>query len=177
MTILIVPGLGGSGPEHWQTLWQQELPDARRVELGHWDHPDREVWLAALGAAVSALGEDAVLVAHSLSCALVAHWAAAGGRVRAALLVAPADVDSAEHTPPETWVFRPMPTGPLPFPAMVVASRDDPYVAFARARFFADAWGAAFRDVGARGHINGESGVGAWPEGQALLRELLEPEL
>ena len=90
------------------------------------------------------------------------------------MLVAPADVDSAEHTPPETWVFRPMPMSRLPFSALVVASRDDRYVEFARAQRFALAWGAEFRDAGTRGHINEEGDVGAWPEGQTLLREWLD---
>lgn len=174
MTILIVPGLGGSGPAHWQTLWAESLPDARKVELGHWTQPDREAWLAALDAAVAEAGENVLLVAHSLGCALVGHWAGAGGRVRAALLVAPADVDSAEHTPPETWGFRPMPMAPLPFPALVVASRDDHYVAYEQAQRFAKAWGAEFREAGTRGHINEDAGVGAWPEGQAILSQWLE---
>ncbi|HJR23337.1 MAG TPA: alpha/beta hydrolase, partial [Dongiaceae bacterium] len=37
--VLIITGLGGSGPEHWQSLWQARLPDARRVEQADWDKP------------------------------------------------------------------------------------------------------------------------------------------
>jgi predicted alpha/beta hydrolase family esterase len=33
-------------------------------------------------------------------------------------------------------------------------------------------WGAAITEIGPRGHINGESGLGDWPEGLALLRGL-----
>ena len=38
---LIIPGLGGSGPVHWQTRWQEKLSTARRVEQADWDRPDR----------------------------------------------------------------------------------------------------------------------------------------
>ncbi len=49
---LILPGLGGSGPEHWQTLWERQIEDSARVSQRDWDHPDREEWVAALAAAV-----------------------------------------------------------------------------------------------------------------------------
>src|SRR5947207_2477024 len=72
-SVLIVPGLGDSGPEHWQTLWQARLPGAARVAQRDWDRPDRELWLQGLRAAIEAAGGPVVLVAHSLGCALVAH--------------------------------------------------------------------------------------------------------
>jgi predicted alpha/beta hydrolase family esterase len=172
---LIVPGLGGSGPEHWQTRWQAIYPGYVRIEQRDWDQPRRDDWLASLGAALEAAGEPAVLVAHSLGCALVVHAASRpyAARVAAALLVAPADVDSPAHTPPETRDFAPLPLRPLPFPATVVASQDDPYVTMPRARAFAAAWGATFVDAGPRGHLNADSGLGAWPEGHRHLEALL----
>jgi predicted alpha/beta hydrolase family esterase len=170
---LIIPGLGGSGPEHWQSLWQSRLPDAARVEQADWDKPDRAGWIAALDAAIAAAKQPPVLVAHSLSCALVACWAALHRRaVHGALLVGPADVDSDTHTPPEAHVFRPMPLARLPFPAIVVASRDDPYVAFDRALAFATAWGAELFDAGKAGHINTSAGYGQWPAGEQLLTQV-----
>jgi predicted alpha/beta hydrolase family esterase len=107
--VLIIPGLGGSGPEHWQSLWQMRLLDAGRVEQADWDKPDRAGWIARLDDAVVQSKESPLLVAHSLSCALVACWAAQHKRsIHGALLVAPADVESDTHTPPEAHVFRPM---------------------------------------------------------------------
>ena len=171
--VLIIPGLGGSGPEHWQSLWQARLPDACRVEQVDWDKPDRTGWIAQLDAAVVHAKQPPVLVAHSLSCALVACWAAAHKRpIQSALLVAPADVDSGTYTPPEAHVFRPMPMAPLPFPTIVAASRDDPYVAFRRALEMAKAWGAELVDIGDAGHINTSAGYGEWPEGERLLQRL-----
>lgn len=176
--ILIVPGLGGSGPEHWQSLWQSRLSNATRVEQADWDRPDRGGWIAALDSEIAAVSAPPVLVAHSLSCALVACWAAAHRRkIHGALLVGPADVDSDKHTPPEAHVFRPMPMVRLPFPTIVVASRDDPYVAFDRAQAFAQAWGAELVDAGAAGHINTSAGYGEWPAGEDLLQRLQQAKV
>jgi predicted alpha/beta hydrolase family esterase len=176
--VLVVPGLGGSGPEHWQTAWERRFPRHVRVEQHNWDQPDLETWRATLERAVAAAGEPVAIAAHSLGCALVAHAArrAPALPVRAALLVAPADVDSPAHTPPETHGFAPMPLARLPFPATVVASGNDPYVTLERARAFAAAWGAGFIDAGSRGHLNAASNLDDWPEGHALLEALLMPE-
>jgi predicted alpha/beta hydrolase family esterase len=177
--ILVLPGLGGSGPAHWQTLWERRDPRCVRVEQRDWDRPERAEWIATLDEAVSAHAGPALLVAHSLACALVAHWArdrrasGAVARVAGALLVAPADVDAPERTPPETRSFAPLPREPLPFRATVVASHDDPFVALERARELAAAWGAAFVDAGARGHLNAASGLGDWPEGWRHVEALL----
>jgi len=174
-SILILPGLGNSGPDHWQTWLERRHPAARRVEQSDWDQPDRDVWVDTLEAAVAAAAGPVVLVAHSLACSLVARWAGRGsvGCVAAALLVAPSDVDSPAHTPPEVRGFAPMPLAPLPFRVTLVASRTDPYVAFDRARFVAECWGATFVDAGEQGHINVASGHGPWPEGERMLLDLL----
>jgi predicted alpha/beta hydrolase family esterase len=170
--------LGGSGPEHWQTRWQARLPGCARLAVDDWDRPDRELWLQALRRSLDAAAAPVVVVAHSLGCALLAHgtarWPGLLVRaVRAALLVAPADVDSPARTPPETRGFAPLPLGRLPFPAVVVASRDDPYVAIDRARAFAGAWRAELADAGPIGHINAASGLRDWPAGLAHLRALI----
>lgn len=172
--VVIVPGLGNSGPQHWQRLWQAELGEqARAVEQADWDRPDFADWLARLDAAIASCPAAPVLVAHSLCCSLVAHWAQRYQRpIAGALLVAPADVDSDTHTPPETRAFRPMPLAPLPFPSVVVASSDDPYVARERAAIFAAHWGSRLVNIGAAGHINTAAGFGPWPLGRLLLEEL-----
>jgi predicted alpha/beta hydrolase family esterase len=173
--LLILPGLGGSGPEHWQTRWETCERACARVHQRDWDRPALAEWLRAVDDVLARERGPVVLVAHSLACALVAHGARrpAWVSVVGALLVAPADVESPTHTPPETRGFAPMPEGPLPFPAIVVASRDDPYVAHERARHFARCWSADFVDVGALGHINAASGLGDWDEGRRLLGTLL----
>jgi predicted alpha/beta hydrolase family esterase len=175
LRLLILPGLGGSGPEHWQTRWEACVPGCTRVEQSEWDAPRLEVWLKTVDEAIAREGGPVVLVAHSLACSLVAHGARrpAWAKVAGALLVAPADVESPSHTPPETRNFAPIPRAKLPFPAVVVASSDDPYGPLERARHFAEAWGADLVEVGAKGHINAASGLGEWPEGRRILGSLL----
>jgi predicted alpha/beta hydrolase family esterase len=171
--LLIVPGLGGSGSGHWQTLWQHDLADARRVEQSDWDVPRRAEWLAMLSTEVHS-APGAVIIAHSLGCILLAHLIARNptAPVAGALLVAPADV---EASPAREAVqdFAPIPMQRLPFPSVVVASSNDPFVSIARATAFAHAWAASLIDIGPHGHINVEAGFGAWPEGRLLLGRLL----
>lgn len=175
--VLILPGWQNSGPHHWQSLWQEQNPSFRRVEQRNWETPALKDWLDNIHAEVHRAA-PVVFVAHSLGCVAVAHWAqtpmARAGMVKGALLVAPADVER-EDTPDPLKPFAPVPLQPLPFPSIVVASSDDPYLSVQRALAFAGAWGSQFIDIGAAGHVNGESGLGDWPDGKRLMRLLMEP--
>jgi predicted alpha/beta hydrolase family esterase len=171
--VLTLPGWQGSGPAHWQTLWQERYGD-RRVEQHDWLHPRRGDWMARLEDVL--LGEPAPvwLAAHSLGCHLVTAWAAHSAhtaRVRGALLVAPPDVERADM-PAALHGWRPIVSHRLPFPATVVASSDDSYCSLERAASMAQNWGARWAPLGPYGHVNAESGLGAWPEGRALLEAL-----
>ncbi|WP_245824667.1 RBBP9/YdeN family alpha/beta hydrolase [Sphingomonas azotifigens] len=175
--LLIVPGIDGSGARHWQTEWERDLEDCYRVELGCWDDPIRNVWISRLDQAVHEAGGDVVLVAHSLGCQAVAWWARLLGAsavpsVRGALLVAPPDVDQ-QDVDRRLDRFAPNPDVAFAFPALVVASRDDPYATIDRSREIADQRGAAFLDAGDLGHINADSDIAEWEEGQALLPLLI----
>ena len=110
--ILIVPGLSGSGPDHWQTHWEASVPHCERVMQADWDHPKRASWVAALLAAVDR-APDSTIVAHSLGCALVANAVKErpGIRVRAGLLVSPTDVDWVAPIEDPLRDFAPMPLG------------------------------------------------------------------
>lgn len=173
--ILLLPGWENSGPTHWQSLWE-ERHGYHRVEQHDWLKPLRGDWVARLEEVILTRDEPVVLVAHSLGCILTAAWASHSQnthRVRAALLVAPGDVertDIREQIP--SWT--PVSLSALPFPSVLVASRNDPYCAFERARLFAHAWGAQFMDYGDCGHINADSGLGSWPEGHVLLQDLMK---
>jgi uncharacterized protein len=171
--VLILPGLSDSGPDHWQSLWQAQHGFARVVQ-DDWQEPSKSAWVKRFLSVLEDAPEPVVLVAHSLGCALVAHAAKKlrAGQIAGALLVAPADVEDVERTPDVIRGFAPLPMKPLGFAATVVASRDDPFVAFERAAEFADRWDARFEDAGALGHINTESGIGDWPAGYRLLQDL-----
>ena len=171
-SILIVPGWNGSGPGHWQTLWGQENPRFRRVEQRNWVTPVRFDWMEQIDVDVQEAERPVFLVAHSLGCLAVAHWAAAfhGSRdIAGALLVAPPWL-TAGKCPRELVDFLPMPTRRLPFSSLLVASENDPYLPLQRAVRWAAAWGARLVNVGRRGHINVASGHGPWSGGEDLLR-------
>jgi predicted alpha/beta hydrolase family esterase len=68
--------------------------------------------------------------------------------------------------------FAPIPLLTLPFPSIVVASEDDPWVSLERAGFFAERWGSRFQNIGKAGHINLAAGFGPWPQGLELLQQL-----
>ncbi len=170
--VLVLPGLGNSGPLHWQSIWEQAHPEFVRVQQRDWDNPVCPEWVAAIEAAVQRAGPDVVLVAHSLACLAVAHWSASPhSPIKAALLVAVPDPDCPEY-PGHLLGFSKPPTEQFTFPAVAVVSADDPYSTPEHAEQLAAAWGCRVVRVGAYGHINASSGLGAWAEGYALLDHL-----
>lgn len=175
--VLTVPGLGDSGPGHWQTIWEAERGDTVRADLGMWDRPHRNSWVTRLDGSIRAAGRPVILAAHSLGCLAVAWWAALetqpfGRPVAGALLVAPPDVD-APASDARLAAFGPTPKLLLPFPSVVIASSDDPYIDLGRAHGLAKYWGSRFVDAGALGHINAASGLGRFALGEQWLDTLL----
>lgn len=183
--LLIVPGWGRNSDDHWQSRWVRNLKTACTIVQDDWDKPDRDAWVARIVAAVAAASRPAVLIAHSCGVLAAVHAAQqlTPSRIAAALLVAPPDLEA--RAPVEAFMraegpglvfprgFLPVPMAPLPFPALVIASANDPYCRPDRARAFAAAWGARFADAGEAGHINTASGHGPWPEGLLQLGALL----
>jgi predicted alpha/beta hydrolase family esterase len=172
--VLILPGWQNSGPGHWQSRWEAAHA-YQRVEQHDWMQPLRGDWIARLEEVILDSDEPVVLVAHSLGCILTAAWAAHSHntrRVKAALLVAPPDVDREEVRQLLTS-WAPVPMNTLPFPSVVLASSRDPYCRPERARAFAAAWGAEFVDAGPLGHLNADSGLGDWPEAHEKLQALM----
>ena len=166
---IVLPGIGGSGETHWQSHWQSGDPSFKRFQPADWDRPDPADWTRALEAAIDASGQPPVLLAHSLACLLVAHAARGiAGRIRGAFLVAVPDPDGPAF-PAEAAGFRHVPSRALPFPALIVASADDPYGSLDHARKRARDWDAGIVEIGDRGHINGASNLGAWRQGRMLL--------
>lgn len=170
----MVPGFTGSGPGHWQAIWERQHPTYRRVEQSDWDHPEPLAWVDTLDRTVRATKDRVVLAGHSLGCMTIVRWVAERGPANAvaALLVAPSDVEAAS-APPEVRRFAPTPLQRLPFPAVVVASTNDELVTLARARYFAERWGASLVDIGTAGHIHTAAGYGPWPEGKVILHTLI----
>lgn len=171
MTTLIIPGLDGSRDGHWQQWWLDNDPSARLLSLSELHHPVPAEWEQELLSAIMS-HPGATLVGHSLGAVLVARvltrWPNLD--VKAALLVAPAEDPSHPRAKP----FTPLPEMRLRVPSTVVASRNDPWMSFTRAKTLAGLWGSRFVDLGMAGHINIEAGFGPWPLGLALRDEVLE---
>ena len=167
---MVVPGIWNSDADHWQSVWQADRgTSAVRIAPGSWSHPDPADWDAAISRAVAACPEAPVLVAHSLGVLAVASWLRAGHGlgVAGAFLVAPPDPE-APRFPHEAAGFV-APTGAAGVPTRLVVSDDDPYCTAERALGFAAVLGADVLRVGALGHVNVASGIGAWPDGRQML--------
>ena len=165
-TTLIVPGVGGSGPDHWQSWFQQVVPETRRVTQKDWGRPNLYQWAARIRRYIDRERDPVWIVAHGFGC-LAAIEAAAGyaGCVAGAMLVAPRDPYQNLH--PSS-----LPPQPLEFPSALVASSNDPVTRIDKAEFWADFWSSRFIDIGAAGHINEEAGMGPWPEGLEIFESL-----
>ena len=167
--IIMLPGLGGSGDDHWQTLWEQQDTRMRRFQPSSWDQPILTDWIAALDREIARSKTPPILIAHSLACQLVAHWTPLQKKqILGAFVVAPPD-PTGEVYLAEAASFANPPRQRLPFPSMLVTSTDDPYGPYNYSRDSAEIWGSTFVDVGPLGHINSASGLGDWPDGKALF--------
>ncbi|UXY16172.1 alpha/beta hydrolase [Chitiniphilus purpureus] len=175
--IVVLPGWRNSGPSHWQSRWQARYPGFERVEQRDWEYPVAGPWTHALQRTLAQRDGPVIVIAHSLGCITLAHWAALygrnGTRVAGALLVAPADVRR-PFVPAQFTGFVPLPLAPLPFPSLVIASDNDPTCHIDHATAFAQAWGARQVTLAGAGHINVDSGHGNWPQGLRFLRQLIQ---
>ena len=173
MRVLILPGWQNSGPGHWQSRWEARH-GFERVQQADWDVPLRGDWMMQLEQALLDDPQPTVLVAHSLGCQLVASWAAHSkhnASVRGALLVAPPDT-AREDTPPQLASWRAISRHRLPFPSQLLYSTNDPFCAPDRALAMARDWGSRAQCLGEAGHINADTGLGDWPAGIELVRQL-----
>ncbi len=165
--VVLVPGINDSGPAHWQSRWQ-DAQGWPRFHPSSWYRPDLEDWVAALERETRAAGPGVLVVAHSIGCLTTATWLARGGRAAGAVLVAPPD-PRAEEFPAEATGFETPPEDPINVALLVLGSSDDPYDPAGYSARAARSWGATHLDLGARGHLNTESDLGPWTEGQRLV--------
>lgn len=164
--ILIVPGLYGSGASHWQSWFEQKLPDTFRVEQEDWSDPYLPRWAGAVRHELDRAKGHVWIIAHSFGCLAVAHAAADyRDKVAGVMFVAPADPDKFEVT-------SMLPAERLGFPSVVVASSSDPWMRLTTAAYWADLWGSRLISIGNAGHINVDSGFGPWPDGLAIFEQL-----
>jgi predicted alpha/beta hydrolase family esterase len=166
---VVVPGIGNSDEDHWQTLWERSWGgNALRIEPSSWEEPVAADWVAAISRAVRLSPGPPVIVAHSIGCLAALAWLGESGlEARGAFLVAPPDPEAAGF-PADASGFR-FSTAVVRSPTVIVASDDDRWCTLDRAAAMASASGAALLRVGPLGHINVAAGVGAWDRGRELL--------
>ncbi|MFM4680543.1 RBBP9/YdeN family alpha/beta hydrolase [Aeromonas media] len=164
--ILLVPGLYNSGPDHWQSRWNQQFPQWQRMVGLPWDKPDLTVWSAKLASKLRSRRSRVHLVAHSFG-ALTAIAAARlqPDKVSSILIVAPAD-------PARFGIADEVLSGSIKVSAQLIASRNDPWMSFERAEYWSRQWQVPLFDAGEVGHINAQSGHGEWSQGLNLLNTL-----
>lgn len=170
--VITVPGLHGSGPTHWQSRWEARFPAWQRIEQRDWSRPSLHLWAERVADGVLAArrptSAGTVVVAHSFGCLATLRQAILDPEgIAGALLVAPADPD-------KFGVGALLPTYRLPFPSIVVASRNDPWMTQRTAFSWGTLWGSELHDAGALGHINADSELGEWPDGLGLLGSLVQ---
>lgn len=165
--VLIVPGLRNSDEHHWQSRWEENLPNSKRIELAEWDTPDLEKWKQGIRAALQHFDKPVVVIAHSFGTLASASIAQEfPEKIAALFLVAPADPDKFQ-------IAAQLPQQPLPVPAQIIASSNDPWLTEAKAAYWALLWGTDYLRFKNVGHINSASNLGDWTEGVTQLQRLL----
>jgi len=165
-TILIVPGLHGSGEQHWQTWFEKQLRNTKRVEQSDWSEPHLPRWAGAVRREIDHAIGEVWIIAHSFGCLATAHAATEfPERIAGVLFVAPADPDKFS-------VASTLPTSRFSFPSIMVATTNDPWMRLTKAVYWADLWGSHLINIGAAGHVNPDSGFGPWPEGLDIFEQL-----
>jgi predicted alpha/beta hydrolase family esterase len=176
-TFLIIHGLHGSGPEHWQSWLAERLltrgEDVRYPTLPDPDAPSREDWLLALQEQLAQVRPQSELIVacHSLGSILWLHHAASEHaslrRPVRLLLNAPPGSRAAEEEPVLAQFLPP----PLDAQGLhrsaddvrMAIGTDDPYDPDAEARAYARALGVPLDVIDGGGHLNSDSGFGPWP--------------
>lgn len=175
---VIVPGVGGSEAEHWQSWLQQQLVSSSRVQQKYWDRPVLSEWVAQFVKTVTAAKAPVQIVAHSFGCltsvAALAEYPELSAKVKHLILVAPAnparfgEAGFARHSLTNyKQYFHQL---KLDVPTTLLISENDPWLAYVDALQLAQAWKLMPINLGKVGHINVASGFGPFPE---LLNYLL----
>lgn len=165
-TTLIVPGLYGSGVDHWQSWFEKKIPDCVRVVQSDWSAPDLPRWSARLRRELNRVPGRVWIVAHSFGCLASVDVATdSSERIAGMMLVAPAD-------PGRFGLQNVISSNVLGSHSIVVASTNDRWMSIDRAAAWSDAWGSQLINLGAVGHINVSSGHGPWPRGLDIYSSL-----
>lgn len=168
---VIVPGVGGSDEQHWQTWLQNSLQNASRVMQNDWNQPLLNEWVENLFNHVQKLKQPVQIVAHSFGCLttiaalnqypILKHW------IDSIILVAPANPlrfnSTGFGTTADNYVelFKQF---TINVPSLMIVSENDPWLSYQDALHYANHWNIPYVNEGLAGHINVASGFGDWPQ-------------
>ena len=169
---LIVPGVGGSNDEHWQSWLQRQLMSCSRVQQQDWNRPILNNWVANFVDAIAPIQAPIQIVAHSFGClttvAALNLYPEINAKIKKLVLVAPANPsrfgeqgfaeDAVENYAAYFHQLN------IKVPTEMLISENDPWLNFVDAQNLARSWNIKASNLGRVGHINVDSGFGAFPE-------------
>ncbi|MBC6674886.1 MAG: alpha/beta hydrolase [Acinetobacter sp.] len=169
---VIVPGVGGSEHDHWQSWLQRQLKSCSRVQQQDWNKPVLHEWIEQFFKTVQSIQEPIQIVAHSFGClttvAALAQHPELNQNIKNLVLVAPAnparfgDAGFARDSQNDyQQYFHQL---KLQVPTQMIISENDPWLNFQDALQLAKAWKIKPKNLGQVGHINVASGFGPFPE-------------
>ena len=169
---VIVPGVGGSEHDHWQSWLQRQLKSCSRVQQQDWNKPVLHEWIEKFFKTVQSIQEPIQIVAHSFGClttvAALAQHPELNQKIKNLVLVAPAnparfgDAGFARDSQNDyQQYFHQL---KLQVPTQMIISENDPWLNFQDALQLAKAWKIRPKNLGQVGHINVASGFGPFPE-------------
>ncbi len=169
---IIVPGVGGSEFDHWQSKLQRELVSCSRVQQQDWNLPILKDWIAQFIETLNKAQDPVQIVAHSFGClttvAALAQHPEVAIKVRKIILVAPANPSrfgeagfARNSIGNYEAYFHAL---KINVAAEMIISENDPWLDFENAQKLAKAWKIKARNLGKVGHINVASGFGHFPE-------------
>ncbi len=176
---VIVPGVGGSDAQHWQTWLEVQLPNSSRVEQQNWHLPILSTWVANLVTHIKSIPQPIQIIAHSFGClttiAALNQYPELKKQIHSVLLVAPANPArfsqhgfALEHENLSS-LFRHY---QIDMPALMVVSENDPWLGYDHATDYAAHWNIPYISQGMAGHINVASGFGPWPQVLDYIQQL-----
>ena len=169
---IIVPGVGGSDSNHWQSWLQRELMSCSRVQQKDWNLPILKDWMKSFVTLVAKIEAPIQIVAHSFGCltsvAALAQHPELTSKIKKLILVAPANparfgANGFARNSPNDYAayFHQL---KIAVPTEMIISENDPWLNFDDALALAKAWRIKPRNLGQVGHINVASGFGSFPE-------------
>ncbi|OTG81589.1 alpha/beta hydrolase [Acinetobacter sp. ANC 4648] len=169
---IIVPGVGGSDYDHWQSWLQRQLMSCSRVQQQDWNLPILSHWIANFVSTISKVEAPIQIVAHSFGCltsvAALNQYPEIASKIKKLILVAPANPSrfgengfARDSIGNYAQYFHQL---KINVPTELLISENDPWLNFEDAQTLAKSWKIKPSNLGRVGHINVDSGFGAFPE-------------